>query len=123
MSQPTIKLKGAREPMKEAIEMVPASAPAPAPNMIKVSKRLATALRIGIEQANAAHAAVQAAEERLRQAKQALQAIAGTNQGYLAALIEDAGFKFVDFANFGVWEDAGESYIRAAPARADVALA
>ena len=105
--------------MKEAIEMVPASAPAPAQNMIKVSKRTAAALRIGIEQANAAHAAVQAAEERLRQAKQALQAIAGTNQGYLAALIEDAGFKLEDFANFGVWEDAGESYIRAAPARAE----
>ena len=99
--------------MKEPIEMVPVS---PAPTMIKVSKRTAHALRIGIEQSNTANAAMKLAEERLNQAKQALQAIAGTNQGYLAALIEDAGFKLEDFANFGIWEDAGESYIRAAPA-------
>ena len=63
--------------MKEAIEMVPAPA-VPAEKMIKVSKRTAAALRIGIEQANAAVAAVQAADDRLKQARQALQSISGT---------------------------------------------
>ena len=110
---------------KEPIEMTPATAASEggqagpvavqAPPMIKVSKRIAAALRIGIEQANAAVAAVHAAEDRLHQAKLGLQAVAGTNQGYVAALIEDGGFKLEDFANFGIWEDSGQSYIRAAP--------
>jgi hypothetical protein len=102
----------------------PGVAPAPAnpaeampdkTTMIHVSKRTANALRMGIEQANAAAAAVRVAEERLQQSRQALQSIAGTNQGYFLALIEDAGKKPEDFANFGIWEQDGEFYIRATP--------
>lgn len=94
---------------KEAIELVDKQAD----QMVKVSKRTAAALRIGIEQGNAAHAAVQTAELALKQAKQTLQVITGTNQAYVAALIEDGGCRLEDFAAFGIWEDEGVSYIRA----------
>ena len=98
----------------------PNGAPTPAsekPKMVEVSKRTAAALRLGIEHANAAAAAVQAAEERLQQARQALQSIASTNQGYVVALIQDAGEKPEDFANFGIWEENDKTYIRATPAQ------
>ena len=41
------------------------------------------------------------------------QVITGTNQAYVAALIEDGGCRLEDFAAFGIWEDEGVSYIRA----------
>ena len=105
-------------PVNGAPNPAPSPASAPAPKMVKISKRIAAALRVGIDQGNLALAAVQAAEDRLKQARQALQSVASTNQGYVVALLEDAGQKAEDFANFGVWEENGEMYIRATPADA-----
>ena len=98
-----------------ATETASPQAGPPAPKMVKVSKRTAAALRVGIEAGNAAMAAVRSAEDRLQLARQTLQSVAGTNQGYVVALIEDAGHKPEDFANFGIWEQDGEMYIRATP--------
>jgi hypothetical protein len=99
----------------EAAQQAQAQAMPDKAAMIHVSKRTANALRVGIEQGNAAMMGLRAAEERLQQARQTLQSVAGTNQGYLMALIEDAGKKPEDFANFGIWEQDGEFYIRATP--------
>jgi hypothetical protein len=120
-------MNGSKENTTAAPALVPAAkapakggaangAPAPEkPKMVEVSKRTAAALRLGIEHGNAAAAAVQAAEERLQQARLALQSIASTNQGYVVALIQDAGEKPEAFANFGIWEENNKTYIRAAP--------
>jgi hypothetical protein len=95
----------------------PSSLPVAGPaKMLKVSKRTAGAIRQGIEHANAAAVAVQIAEDRLKQARQAFQSVANTNQGYVVALIEDGGQRPEDYGNFGLWEEGGEIYLRATPA-------
>ena len=90
------------------------------PKQVKLTKRTAAAMQANIQQINSlsavaqgAQLAAEAAVQVARKAQEQVQAAATTHQSHLTALIEDAGFKPEEFANYGIFEENGEFYLRA----------
>lgn len=75
---------------------------------IKLSKFTAQALRATTQRLNALAAQVQAEKARFDEA-------AGIHQQHLSAIIQDGGYKVEEFGTYGLWDENGDTYLRATP--------
>lgn len=79
--------------------------PAP-PKQIKLTKVSAQVLRNTTQRLNQLSSAAKNAQDLFDVA-------AGMHQQHLVAFIENAGFKPAEFEGYGLWEEDGETYLRA----------